>query len=221
MSMRLAFTLVAILVVILSALVSAGIGLNVRTINHEFQDYQAQVNARHEYMLGIRTAMGYGGTIHHFKNYVLRGVEKYHERTLVKEQELLEVMAAYRALDSLSESEGRALDVIEQTVRHYVSNTRLAHKLIKQGKSPAEVVPGVLGSLRLDQPRIHDPGPAADRPGGAVPRGQQCPYRDPQKQSEAPDYGRGNVLSRRWPSLLRHPLMRIGKQITISQNNNH
>ncbi len=47
---------------------------------HKTKNYREHVAKRHKLLLEIRPALGYEVGIHNFKNYVLRGSDKYFER---------------------------------------------------------------------------------------------------------------------------------------------
>jgi len=67
----------------------------------------------------IIRALGYGGAIHNFKNYLLRRDDKSKQAFLSHYRQLQDALGDYRSNTQLSESEKRALSVVEQTIKAY------------------------------------------------------------------------------------------------------
>jgi len=86
----------------------------------------------------LRRALGYGGVIHHFKNYVLRheaaNLDAVHENVSRAEKSI----ARYTDLN-LSKSEEAALLSIRSIFEQYVTNLGMARDLVAQSKSPTEI----------------------------------------------------------------------------------
>jgi len=72
----------------------------------------------------IRRAIGYGGMIHEFKNFVLRKDQNRIAKTRDKAEEALRLLDIYRTLD-INDVERQALQDIARTIRLYDQN--LAH----------------------------------------------------------------------------------------------
>ncbi len=87
----------------------------------------------------IKSHFGYGGTIHNFKNYVLRGNEKYYKRLDDNFNNLNNAIQTYLSLDGITAEERQVLSAIESVARNYHSQSEIAHKLIAQGKTAQEV----------------------------------------------------------------------------------
>ena len=86
----------------------------------------------------LRGALGYGGMIHHFKNYLLRHDERHRNRAREAMATSLEAMDSYRAL-GLTSGERVALDDIERTVRLYGDMLEKISELNDQGRSIQEI----------------------------------------------------------------------------------
>ena len=101
----------------------------------DFNTYAAKSN----YALSrINTHFGYGGFIHHFKNYILHQTEDLPPKI---EEDLRETHLAiedYRSL-SRSEKEKEALQKLHHIVNVYRSKYEFARKLIAEGNAPREV----------------------------------------------------------------------------------
>ena len=88
----------------------------------------------------LRGALGYGGMIHDFKNFVLRR-DRLRSSTIRIHEELREVtvaITAYRAL-GVNETEARALADVEETVGRYASAVDVAEKMARAGATSREI----------------------------------------------------------------------------------
>jgi len=75
-------------------------------------------------LTALRAAMGYGGMIHNFKNYVLRESDKAHlafEESIKKSRTLLDEYIKY----PMNDEELLAVDIISQVITHYSENSML------------------------------------------------------------------------------------------------
>lgn len=86
----------------------------------------------------IKSQFGYGGFIHNFKNFVLRGQPKYIDRFNKNKETMFKAIAELEKL-SLSSEEKEAVEKIKGVALEYVKNISLAAKLVKEGKTPAEI----------------------------------------------------------------------------------
>lgn len=126
---------IAVLSTVSIAALTSQVTHSVRT---SVEDNLATPIERLELLSRIRDDLGYGGAIHEFKNFVLRGNA---ERLPVIRAEYADALAAIDAFRLLSESEqeDRALDNLAVTLRHYERNLELAARLHAQGLSVTEI----------------------------------------------------------------------------------
>jgi len=108
-------------------------------IQHEWDFYLDNVAKRQGLLMDIKAQFGFGGTIHNFKNYVLRGKPKYYERLDSNFSKLNQAINTYLTLSGISSHETQALNNIQSVVTAYKSQTDIAHKLIIEGKKAQEV----------------------------------------------------------------------------------
>lgn len=66
----------------------------------------------------VRT-LGYGGAIHQYKNYVLRGDEKYHHNSSKKFAEARQIIASLKVMPDLTAIDSKALTDIDATIAQY------------------------------------------------------------------------------------------------------
>jgi len=104
-----------------------------------WEDLRDQALAREELLLSMRSAVGYGGLIHNFKNYVLRGQQKYYDRVINNYRSLKQSIDEYRQMENLTPQERSALTSIEQTFEKYRSELQQVSQLIQQNKPIAEL----------------------------------------------------------------------------------
>lgn len=89
-------------------------------------------------MANLQTFVGYGGLIHNFKNYVIRGQEKY--RTRFREQlgQIEKQLDEYRKLPSASEQDKKNISIISDTFQTYknkiteVANLKSVYDSVKE-----------------------------------------------------------------------------------------
>ena len=101
--------------------------------------YHAQEAARNQHLLQIiNSEFGYGGFIHNFKNYVLRGSQKYMDRFGVNKNILLETIEQLDAL-LVRQEDKEALRVIHSTALEYIDAMAACVNLHKNGKISNEI----------------------------------------------------------------------------------
>lgn len=87
----------------------------------------------------IRSKSGYGGMIHHFKNYVLRNKPKFSTRFHRDAKLVTELVQQYRAVGQLTAAEISGLDSISELVNAYTYGLLKAERLYLQGNTPTGV----------------------------------------------------------------------------------
>ncbi len=100
---------------------------------------ESQVVHRQQLLMDIKSNFGYGGGIHNFKNYVLRGQEKYVERFRKNYENVQKAIQEYINLSGVTESEREALGLIDSVIKDYNTKLSTAIRLRAEGKSPAEI----------------------------------------------------------------------------------
>ncbi|WP_169569305.1 PAS domain-containing sensor histidine kinase [Sneathiella limimaris] len=107
-------------------------------VDQEWTDY-SEIPAQKGFLLSsLRQQIGYGGFIHNFKNYVLRGREEYHQLAQSQHAEALSIVEKYWQLP-VTDSEMLDLQLIEATLNDYLKQLSVAADMVSQGKSPFEV----------------------------------------------------------------------------------
>ena len=125
---------------ILASLIIVGITISsLYSISGQFQHYLDTAAQRQKLLMAIKADMGFGAGIHNFKNYVLRGAEKYYPRIDKNFSGALESIDRYRQLHDLSPEEAAALDKIAGVAQAYLNNAKKIKPLIEKGASPEEV----------------------------------------------------------------------------------
>ncbi len=92
---------------------------SVLPIKDNWNDYLEQVAKRQSLLMTIKSEFGYGGNIHHFKNYILRGTPKYYDQAMANHKEILNAIHSYRQLSTITPQEEQALATIEMTANQY------------------------------------------------------------------------------------------------------
>lgn len=112
---------------------------SITPIQYEWDFYLDNIAKRQALLMDMKAQFGFGGTIHNFKNYVLRGKSKYYERLDGNFSQLNQAINSYIALSDISSNETQALKDIKSVVEAYQSQTTIAHKLIIEGKKAEQV----------------------------------------------------------------------------------
>ncbi|SMX27626.1 Methyl-accepting chemotaxis protein III [Pelagimonas phthalicica] len=98
-------------------------------------EYERRANPSERAQNELVQALGYGGMIHQFKNYVLRGDEKYYHAA---GQNAGAAMAALEQLKNLNPEKAEELDAVGQTIQSYVAALETVENQYGAGKSAAE-----------------------------------------------------------------------------------
>lgn len=87
----------------------------------------------------IQSQIGYGGLIHHFKNYVLRGADRYHMQFLDSFETAKSIIVEYRSLPGMSVTEQAAIDEIAIVLHDYRDNIDIVTKMRDAGDAPLSI----------------------------------------------------------------------------------
>ncbi|MDH3974079.1 MAG: nitrate- and nitrite sensing domain-containing protein, partial [Deltaproteobacteria bacterium] len=94
---------------------------------------------RFELVTNLQVKIGYGGVIHDFKNYVLRGQKKYLDRLNKGFDEVLELVKKFRNTKGVTTTELKSMDDIEKTINAYKANMLAVAEMVKRGASTREI----------------------------------------------------------------------------------
>lgn len=103
--------------------------------NKQVLDVRKRINKkliREEYVYKLEHELGYGGLIHHFKNYIIRGEPQYLLLFEQRYQMALNILKAFNKLDDLSAVEKAALAQLDLTFSTYRNQLALAKSLKAQ-----------------------------------------------------------------------------------------
>jgi len=108
-------------------------GLN--HINNDWDNYQSGAAQRVQLIQEMKSQLGFGGAIHNFKNYVLRGAEKYVGKTENNLSALSNAVDQYRGIPDVTKQELNALLDIQNVADLYKLNLLKIQSLVAQGDS--------------------------------------------------------------------------------------
>jgi len=111
----------------------------IKPIHEDWSSYQQSVGQRLLLVSRIGHQVGYGGAIHSFKNYVLRGDGKYLSKFQENHRQLQASLLAYRSLPDITQQERNAIADIESVFKDYRDYIGQAETMIAAGHSPAEI----------------------------------------------------------------------------------
>ncbi|MEP0339723.1 MAG: response regulator [Alphaproteobacteria bacterium] len=109
-----------------------------RVVNDYWREFNEKSTVTSQFLLRLKTEFGYGGFIHNFKNYILRGDDRY---AFLVADDIVKVRATLAQLRSLlvTEEEKAALAKVEVVFRAYTDNLEDAERLIQAGRTPTDV----------------------------------------------------------------------------------
>ncbi|MCK8464018.1 ATP-binding protein [Aliiroseovarius sp. S1339] len=99
--------------------------------------YTDETAKKGDWISSLRGYLGYGGIIHNFKNYVLRGEEVYRSRVVVQLEQFDAVLSNYLA-EPLPDEERLALTAIAATIAQYEAKLPIATKAAREGWPAAQ-----------------------------------------------------------------------------------
>jgi len=128
-----------------------------KTMNHKatkevermrnFLIYSAQKNI---IVAQMKELVGYGGIIHNFKNYVIRGNDKYSKKVNVQYDKLVSLIESYKNLSQVTDEEKKLLSDVEKVFTTYKNglphvveavatgmNVKELDKIVKVSDGPA------------------------------------------------------------------------------------
>ncbi len=80
---------------------------------------KAEAGAKFELLAELYANIGYGGAVHQFKNYVLRGTPKYRDGFDARFEKIATIVDRYKSLPSTTEEEKGQLDTLLTTMTQY------------------------------------------------------------------------------------------------------
>jgi len=117
----------AILVGNITKMIDAELKLSVQD---SWNTYQSEVARRQDLILRITANFGYGGLIHSFKNYVLRGTPKYLEKVRASHSSITEAVNEYSSVKDLTADEKDALATVQKITNEYMSGADHVNTLL-------------------------------------------------------------------------------------------
>lgn len=94
---------------------------------------------RNNLLNSLQSFIGYGGLIHNFKNYVIRGDERYKIRFNEVYSQTVNIIREYQGLPATSNREIASLNVIKETFDKYKSFLEKVTRLRKKGKTVSQI----------------------------------------------------------------------------------
>ncbi len=108
-------------------------------IEQGWDQYQNQTVARQELLLKIQSSFGYGNMIHNFKNFVLRGNNKYFSQISENNDAIDTAINQYRQLSDLTSTELQALQNIAKVNQLYLEAANVVRNRLKAGDSAHQI----------------------------------------------------------------------------------
>lgn len=110
--------------------------------------YQEVNSKKSELLHRIYAKIGYGGVIHNFKNYVIRGEEKYFNTFKQKSEETKSIVREYKSIEDSIDTERRSLDSLLNFIDEYDIAINIARDLWVKEKSFEDLLFKIKDSLK-------------------------------------------------------------------------
>ncbi len=107
-------------------------------INNEWSTFAQQTSQKQQLVSQLKSDFGYGGAIHLFKNYILRGQDKYLSRFDAAYQKAHKNIKEYIAIGATAE-EKKQLETIQNTYEKYAVNLKMATSKWAEGLAPKDI----------------------------------------------------------------------------------
>lgn len=111
---------------------------SIRTLNYDWHAYVSNAVEREKLLMHIREQFGYGGIVHNFKNYVLRGQPEYKSKIKENQAQILVYFAKYQKIGATPD-EIRALEKIKEVMNNYFNKVAVVEQLWVEGKTAQEI----------------------------------------------------------------------------------
>ncbi len=130
----------AVVMVLMIGLGCAGFVIHgqIDQLHQNWLAYEQQTAKKKSLVSQLKSNFGYGGAIHLFKNYVLRGQEKYVGKFESAHGDARKAIADYLALE-VTEGERAQLRAIGSTFDLYARNLPVAVRGWQEGRTPREI----------------------------------------------------------------------------------
>jgi len=95
-------------------------------------------NIKKNILFQIKEISGYGGLIHYFKNYIIRGSKNLPEEIKTKYIQLMELIQKYKSIENITLQELEQLNIIKETFTKYMQNVSKVTQLRLVNKNISE-----------------------------------------------------------------------------------
>ena len=103
-----------------------------------YKKHYNNVQSKAHLISRLRKALGYNGMIHHYKNYILRGHEKYFASANISLQEALKIIVIYKH-GIISKKESNAIGKIKIILSQYELHLSQIKMAIEKNLTPKEI----------------------------------------------------------------------------------
>jgi methyl-accepting chemotaxis protein len=117
-----------------------------RLTDEQWEDFQQQLQTRLQLIAQVREHFGYGGIIHHFKNYLLRQQASYRERFEQSFTQLQATLAQYKTLPNLTIEETKTINEIIEVAEKYNKNIGVITELLQANQT----IPQIDAIVKID-----------------------------------------------------------------------
>ena len=139
MELKKKFLLIFLVIGVVLSIISGVIYNNSLTLDKQWESYNKNITKRLILISDLKGHIGYGGIIHQFKNYVVRGQQKQINNVNKHYEAFRNTIREYLAMEDITSEERDAIADIKMTIDKYYKNLQYAQRLKKANKSVKEI----------------------------------------------------------------------------------
>jgi two-component system sensor histidine kinase/response regulator len=109
-----------------------------RVVNDHWRDFNAKATVTTQFLLKLKSEFGYGGFIHNFKNYILRGDDRFAFQSADDIVTVRETLIQLKVLLKAPQEQA-GIEKIEMVFRKYADSLETAERLVAAGRTPTYV----------------------------------------------------------------------------------
>ena len=112
-------------------------GKQISNLNRLWERHEIS-EEKNDHLVQLQMQAGYGGLIHHFKNYLIRRDTHYYDQAMASYRQLQQTLESFHQLP-LTTEEQQELETIERTISTYYNRLNAAYNLVDEQFSTQEV----------------------------------------------------------------------------------
>ncbi|KJZ11991.1 hypothetical protein TW85_16610 [Marinomonas sp. S3726] len=105
-------------------------------VKNKWELYLSDVEKRQRMLMEIKESFGYGGLIHNFKNFVIRGDFKHSKKVTEKYIEITDKIKIYKKIHLINDVEIESLNSVQEVAEQYFNMLSKIEPMVIKGDAP-------------------------------------------------------------------------------------